>query len=70
MVRQVKTQGAYKVQDAMEFLGVSRATLYNYMKSGKLPYRKMGHLVRFLPQDLRIFLDRNKVDNFANQVTS
>ncbi len=52
----------------MEFLGVSRATLYTYMKSGKLPYRKMGHLVRFLPQDLKTFLDRNKIDNFNPNV--
>jgi len=63
MSRQIKTI-TYKIQDAMQFLGVSRATLYTYMKSGKLPYRKMGHLIRFLPQDLKTFLDRNKIDNY------
>jgi len=60
----------YNTADVMQMLGVSRATIWRYMKTGQLPYRKMGKLVRFLQSDIKAFFDRNKVDSNVNLSSS
>ena len=44
-----------------ETLGISIVSVDRLRKSGKLPYRQVGGLVKFLPQDLEIFSKRSFV---------
>jgi excisionase family DNA binding protein len=41
---------------AADALGVSTATLDRLRRSGRLPYRKVGGLIRFLPEDIESFV--------------
>jgi excisionase family DNA binding protein len=43
-------------KQAAETLGVSPVTVDRLRQSGKLPYRKIGGLVRFIPEDLDDFI--------------
>lgn len=44
---------AFTVQEAMSYLGVSRSTIYSYIRTKLLPvYRMMNHRPRFLKADL------------------
>lgn len=52
----------YSIADITKLLGISRTTVYRLMSEGAIPYRKVGKSVRFLASDLKVFLDRNKVD--------
>ena len=50
---------------AAETLGIGSATVNRLMKSGALPYRKIGALVRFSDSDIEEFLNNAKVRNQA-----
>ena len=47
----------YDKRSAGEALGISEETIDKYRKEGKLPFRKVGTLVRFTEGDLLAFLD-------------
>jgi predicted site-specific integrase-resolvase len=49
----------YNKKRAAEILGISTATLDRLRQSGLLPYRKIGCQIRFLPEDIQIYLDRS-----------
>jgi excisionase family DNA binding protein len=40
------------VVEAAEFLGISRYTLYEWTSARKVPFHKVGSLVKFDPQEL------------------
>jgi excisionase family DNA binding protein len=40
------------LQEAAEYLGVSKLTIYGWTSKGKIPYRKIGRLLRFDSVDL------------------
>ena len=48
-----------KLQEAMMLLSVSRATLYNLMDAGQLPYVKLGRSRRMPLSALRELIRRN-----------
>ncbi len=56
----VKTDKWYTVEEAASYLGVSKQTIYNYMKAGLLPYYelKVGRGRRFRREDLDSLLVR------------
>ncbi len=39
-------------KDAATYLGVSQGHVRNLVSAGKLPYKKLGHLNRYLKSDL------------------
>jgi excisionase family DNA binding protein len=45
-------------QKAAEQTGVSTVTIDRLRRTGKMPYRKLGNLVRFLPQDIESFIEK------------
>ena len=47
--------------EAADILGVSSETIDRLRRSGALPYRKIGALVRFLDSDIQEFIENSKV---------
>jgi predicted site-specific integrase-resolvase len=43
---------------AAAVLGISTVTLDRLRQMGLLPYRKIGGQIRFLPEDIRAYLDK------------
>jgi excisionase family DNA binding protein len=43
---------------AAAVLGISTVTVDRLRRTGLLPYRKIGCQVRFLPEDIRAYLDK------------
>ena len=53
-------KATYTMPDAAKIFGVSRRTLENWVKSGKLFYRDLPGHARFLAEDLEDFLRSSK----------
>jgi len=47
-------------EDAAAFLGVSKKSVYNYRKSGKLNYLEFAGSIRFTIEDLMAFASSKK----------
>ena len=48
-------------QDVAELLGVSTRTIDRLRESGALTFRRVGHQVRFVAEDVAEYLDRIRV---------
>jgi excisionase family DNA binding protein len=46
----------YTIEEVMNILHVTRRTVYNYIKAGKLEALKMGKYWRVTPEQLNSFL--------------
>ena len=53
------TPEIYTINDLMEILSVTRRTLLEYIKNGKIKAFKMGNEWRVTKQSLEDFIDRN-----------
>lgn len=42
----------WRVEEAAEFLGIRPKTLYEWVRTDRVPYRKLGFNVRFDPEEL------------------
>ncbi len=42
----------WRVEEAAEYLGIRPKTLYEWVRLGRVPYRKIGFNVRFEPDEL------------------
>jgi len=42
----------WRVEEAADFLGIRPKTLYEWVRQGRIPYRKIGFNVRFEPAEL------------------
>ena len=45
--------GLWRVEQAAEYLGIRPKTLYEWVRLGRVPYRKIGFNVRFDPDELK-----------------
>lgn len=48
----------WRVQEAAEYLGIRPKTLYEWVRLGRVPYRKIGFNVRFDPHELEQWTQR------------
>ena len=48
----------YSVQEAADYLGVSQATIFRWMKEGTLSYYKMGGATRFSREGLEVLFEK------------
>lgn len=53
----------YTVQEVAKLLKVTERTVYSKAKSGELPYRKIGRVLRFTREDIEVYLEKIKVVN-------
>ena len=47
-----------RTDEAAEFLGISKNTLYEWIIQKKIPHIKVGRLVKFKREDLEAWLER------------
>ena len=50
----------YTAKQVCEMLVITRRTLYNYVKTGKLKAVKVGGFLRFTEDEIQDFLQRNE----------
>ena len=55
-------------KEASEFLGISKNTLYEWVVQNKVPYIKVGRLVKFRKGDLEEWLKKRTRDERKNYV--
>ena len=48
----------YSLIQVAEIMGLTRQTIYNYVKAGKLKARKIGKEYRIKEEDLKEFIDK------------
>ena len=61
MIRQHIKNPVLTIKDTCQYLQVSRATLYNYMKSNRIAYIKLAGSIRFFEKDIVSFLDSKRI---------
>ena len=49
------------MDEASEYLGISKLTLYGWVSARKIGFVKIGRLVKFKQQDLDQWIDRHTV---------
>lgn len=45
--------------EAAEFLGLSKSTIYSWVASKRLPFHRLGRALRFRKAELESWLDNN-----------
>jgi excisionase family DNA binding protein len=48
---------AYRIEDAAAAIGISRSTMYEFVKDGRIPARKIGSRTVIRRRDLEAFLE-------------
>ena len=48
------------VADAADFLAISRRQVYVLLDNGELPAVRVGTRIRFIPSELRAYLERHR----------
>lgn len=49
----------WTVQDVKAFLRCSQSAVYAWAERGEIPCRRVGSLLRFIPTEVRAWVDRN-----------
>ncbi|MDO8734537.1 MAG: helix-turn-helix domain-containing protein [Elusimicrobiota bacterium] len=49
------------IQDAADLLGIKKSTLYQWVSQHKIPYYKIGRLVKFSPSKLEAWVKKREV---------
>ena len=47
-------------KEACQYLGIAPATLWRERKNLRISFRRIGGSIRYTPQDIQEYLDRNK----------
>lgn len=55
-----------KVSEVAAILGCRPVTVYRLVRSGKIPHRRIGSLLRFTGGDIQGYLDSIKVEKGGN----
>jgi len=61
--------GLMSFEEAAEYLGIKHATLYKYTSSRKVPFVKVGRLVKFRLEDLDHWIDDRMVEPISEKKT-
>lgn len=50
----------WRVGQAADYLGIRPKTLYEWVRTGRVPYRKLGFNVRFDPAELESWVEQHR----------
>lgn len=53
------------IDSTAAFLGVSRRQVYTLLEREALPHVRVGHRIRFIPRDLRAYLERHREEGYG-----
>lgn len=56
------------VEEAAEYLGLKKSTIYAYIHEKVLPYYKRGHIVRFKMEELDVWMEASRVESLQEQI--
>ena len=56
-----------KVSEVAAAMQVSEQTIYRYVASGAIPFRKLGRAVRFKPSEIESWMESRKAGAAANR---
>ena len=56
-----RTEGLLTVQEAADYLGYAKGTIYQKVSKGEIPHVKLGRAVRFRRRDLDEWTDLHSV---------
>ena len=56
----VPVENLWTVREVAEFLRVGRHSVYEMAKRGEMPSLRVGARVRFVPEEVRAWLDRQR----------
>lgn len=59
------SESLWSVQDVARYLGMSRSWVYRQAEAGELPHIKLGHAVRFVPDQIRHYAAQHAKSNDA-----
>ncbi|MEI6093578.1 MAG: helix-turn-helix domain-containing protein [bacterium] len=59
----ISSRGIWNVRDVAQFLSVSIGYIYNLKSKGKIPFRKRGKLLRFIPQEIFDWVNEGEIYN-------
>ena len=51
----------WSIEDVVLFTGLSRGTVYNKTYKGRIPFRKRGNRLYFIPQDIQNWIEEGDV---------
>ena len=57
-----KEKGLMSVEEAADYLGVKRSTLYRWKYERKIPCIKVGHLLKFKKDQLDTWLEEREIE--------
>ncbi len=60
----------YSVQEAADYVGVSQATIFRWMKEGTLSFYKMGGATRFSREGLEVLFEKTTGTKEADHIAS
>lgn len=55
-----KMEKLLSLSETAEILGIKQPTLYNWISEERITVVKVGRLVKFDPEDVRQFIEKNK----------
>jgi len=56
-------QRLFRVEEIAQQLGVSRASVYAYIRGGELSATRLGRATRVAPEDLEVFVARKREES-------
>lgn len=59
---------SYSTQEAAEILGVSKNTIYEFIKRGELPSYRIGRKVRIDPKDVEYYMNKSRTNKTATTI--
>jgi excisionase family DNA binding protein len=58
----IKSKAFFTPEELAEFLSVSKATIYRLVGKRKLPFHRIGGMLRFKRQEIENYLENERID--------
>ena len=55
------------INEVTEHTGLKTSTVYSWVHQRKIPYIKMGRLVKFDPKEIDLWIQKNSVKVYENE---
>lgn len=65
---ELQTKKWLTVEEAADYLGLKKSTIYAYIHERKLPYYKRGHVVRFKVEELDAWIEASRVESLQEAI--
>ncbi len=70
MEQDLRSDGLWDAQDVARYLKMSRSWVYHRAESGELPYRRIGGCLRFVPSEIRAYVEGERPNDARGILTA